>query len=388
MFQDDEWKQKWNIWAEAELYLETEKNAEKLKALYGIKTATPQQLNTIRHEINKLADTAFKIYTAAAAATAAKPKADVELARQLAEAIYGEGKSAADNLDQNALTGASSGNYAAVCADASDNKGAKKLATTVLCACRILDSASTKVPCGASDKSDPTWQSNDIPQQAMWQNIRDRCLPRLHKSVTAAEIRVAIQAATDTTHIKGTSAYIGDNPSDNFKGDSNGACLKITGGANNNKLVQEKVPWLGAIANLATAVKARSAYDKAVGDATMTLTKLNKMAMVLTKQAHFMLVTTNAAPHKHPVKQTSLEEQRCIQYSTNTTCTENNCKWTGTAKSNGDFCKPKEEDRRTNAAEMQKQIPKEKSAPIRKNKKNANLRIVNGRATLAKIPVF
>nr|APD74414.1 variant surface glycoprotein 1125.3025 [Trypanosoma brucei] len=223
--QDAIWKQKWNLWGEAVLYLETAKTAENLQALYGIKTATQEQLDTIRHEISRLTDTAFKIYTVAAA----KPKADVELARQLAEAIYGEGNSAADNLDQNSLTGASTGNYAAVCADASTNKGAKKLATAVLCACGILNSASSKVPCGTTDDSDPTWQNSNIPQQAKWTDIRAWCLPRLHESITAAEIRLAIQTAINTIHIKGADAYVGKHPTDtcdNFNGDSNGACLK------------------------------------------------------------------------------------------------------------------------------------------------------------------
>nr|APD74872.1 variant surface glycoprotein 1125.4352 [Trypanosoma brucei] len=387
--QDDEWKQKWKLWAEAELYLKTEKNEEKLKALYGIRTATQEQLNEIRREINKLTDTGYEIYTAAAAASSDKPKEDAELAKLLADAVYGDGKSATDDLDQSSLTGDSSGNYAAVCADASTNKGAKKLATAVLCACGVANGASTKVPCGASGETEPKWEADNIPQQPKWTDFRARCLPRRHKSVTAAEIRQAVQTAIGTIHIKATNAYIGKHPTDTCDGDSQGACLKITGGASGNKLVEKKLPWLGAIANVATAVEARTAYNKALTDAAMTLTKLNKMAMVLTKQAHFMLVTTKAAPHKHPVKQTSLEEQRCMQYTANKTCTENNCKWEGTDKSEGDFCKPNDGEGQTNAAEMGKQIPKAKSAPIRKSKKTEKrLLIANGREQSAKITLF
>nr|APD74805.1 variant surface glycoprotein 1125.4280 [Trypanosoma brucei] len=163
--QDDEWKQKWKIWAEPALYLETEKNAETLQALYGIRTATQEQLNEIRHEINKLTDTAYEIYTTAAAATTGKPKEDAELARLLADAVYGQGKSAADNLDQNALTGASTWNYAAVCADGADNKGAKKLATAILCTCGVANAASAKIPCGAAGETEPKWEADNIPQQ-------------------------------------------------------------------------------------------------------------------------------------------------------------------------------------------------------------------------------
>nr|APD75639.1 variant surface glycoprotein 1125.5581 [Trypanosoma brucei] len=144
------------------------------------------------------------------------------------------------------------------------------------------------------------------------------------------------------------------------------------------------IEWL---AKVKQALEMQTTYDKHKQQVAATKTKIQRAAQTAIElyKASEMPKEDGVTTKTFPTASPTSAERSCGNHITNTTCTDNNCKWEGTAEDKG-TCKPKSGEEQTSAAAGTDGADAQHTSMIKKNVKAT--KVVNGRVKHAKITVF
>nr|APD75802.1 variant surface glycoprotein 1125.5777 [Trypanosoma brucei] len=146
------------------------------------------------------------------------------------------------------------------------------------------------------------------------------------------------------------------------------------------------IEWL---AKVKQALEMQTTYDKHKQQVAATKTKIQRAAQAAIElyKASEMPKEDGVTTKTFPTASPTSAERSCGNHITNTTCTDNNCKWEGTAEDKG-TCKPKSGEEQRSAAAGTEGAAKEgpaatgctghKDKPLAKMTKQATSKIVHG----------
>nr|ARB50659.1 variant surface glycoprotein [Trypanosoma brucei] len=341
---DAEWKAKWPVWTEAAVHISEKANVEEIKKKYHILTATEDQLQQLREAVAYYAEAAYEVYSTYKAGEKKTPATDVQLAKAITDAVYGKDKATYETTDAAALHSGPAAAYSMVCTGAGQQKAGNTVAGTILCVCGVDSGKGTTDPCHRESNKEPKWQAGNIPQAAQWQVIRASCGIQPHIPITANRIAAAAASALATLRGKNTDVYIGKHASDTCDGNSNAACLKITGAADSGVPKTDALPWAQSLYNVAKQLTQREATNGKRTSTNLSIQQLELLAKEASRRPQFLTAPLTAGTTGEKNRTPAAKEQKedCTQHKINASCTaDNNCKWTNTEKTEGNFCKPK-----------------------------------------------
>ncbi|SCU72056.1 Trypanosomal VSG domain/Trypanosome variant surface glycoprotein C-terminal domain containing protein, putative [Trypanosoma equiperdum] len=336
---DKDWQAKWSLWAEAALYTSNEDNSKQLKNKFNLAGATEQQMKAIRQDIQTAADTAYAIHSAIAGGEPAQPKSNGQLTTELNTALYGEGKTAADQLDATKLIGGGDGSYTTVCGGTGSKKPENTLVGTLLCVCGISSTANGKKPCSKAQEADAKWEPSNIPNPTNWGYIRNLCPKLGRQKISAQRLEALIAALQTTVNAQNNALFIGSTGESTCNGNANGACVKIPSAVVNGVQKVDAVPFINKLENIKTELISRQRYNTQMTHARRALQKLETHALQLTSRAHYTELPGAGSSTQGADKgngKTVTGETDCSAHKKNTTCTAaKNCKWEGKSETDG-----------------------------------------------------
>nr|AGH60902.1 variant surface glycoprotein 322 [Trypanosoma brucei] len=340
----DDWKSKWTTWADAALYLETDKNEATFKEQFSIDKASAQQLENLRPTIAQIADAAYDLEAFYKTGQQNKPKDDAALTTQLYQAIYGKKPSNMDQPETAPMFSGAAAAYAASCATGETPPATKTLAGTFLCVCGSANGAAHK-PCADAQATQAAWQLAAPPQASAWTNLRQICPATEGTVITDGLITNLINAVMANTRVGTNDLYIGGLKSETTcDGGSTACCVKITNGAQNKQLKKNAIRWLKDLDTIASELRKRQSYNSQVTEYNAAITLLEQQVKAVIKRAHYTTVDQPTVSTRDNSKEskTQLQKVNCNNHKTNATCTAHkNCKWEGESDTKGE-CKPKD----------------------------------------------
>nr|CAI77644.1 variant surface glycoprotein Ako 2 [Trypanosoma brucei brucei] len=339
---DAERQTRWKTWTDTAVFLATGSNEKDLKSNYGLTTATDAQIEAIRATIHDIVETAHAIYTATATANETAPADDALLQKEIAQAVYGEETyGPAELTATKVLSGADAG-YTAACGGGGTHKPQNTVAGTIICVCGCAEGQSHK-PCHKKQATETAWQATNIPNRASWGNLRNVCPKATKTKITAHGLRELVAAAKKIANTQGNDVFIGSEGENTCNGNANGACVKITGGVASGNLKDDAIPWINKLEAVAEQLTERGNYNSEQQRKTAAINELISRAKAVAKRAHylFQFQKTAQAAAAGEATEGTVSKADCKQYTTNSTCPKNDCKWDSTTEDKGDHCKPK-----------------------------------------------
>nr|APD73035.1 variant surface glycoprotein 1125.189 [Trypanosoma brucei] len=325
---DEAIKTRWKTWTDTAVFLATGNNEKELKANYGLATATDDQIDAIRPTVHDIVETAHDIYTETTNSGQTPQADDNLLQKEIAEAVYGEEKWAPNTLNAlKVLAGADAG-YTTACGGASTQKPQTTIAGTIICVCGCASGANHK-PCNKNQANAATWQGSNIPDETTWGYIRTICPKATTTKLTAAKLTAITTAAKTITNIQNNDVFIGSEDKSSCDGDVNGACVKITAGAQSGSLKTDAIPWISKLEGVAEKLAERDSYNDEAQRQKAAISNLKSRAKAVTKRAHY-LIQIQKKPQQAAAGEATegkVSKADCKQYTTNSTCPKNDCKW-------------------------------------------------------------
>nr|CAJ16282.1 variant surface glycoprotein (VSG), putative [Trypanosoma brucei brucei TREU927] len=299
------------------------------------------------------------------------------------EALYGEGATEEKKAGAHTVTG--NGKYASTCV----TNGGKSVFNDMMCICGLQDNSASN-ECGKSI----TITFGTTPTDSI-QNLKDACGDTQKTPITAAQLRalVAAFASKIRAHKNNNDRILHIGKVNSGNSACNGAtgqlCVQYTKHFAKGHKGILSIPWIQKLEAAANDLEnAAKAAAKANAISKQILAEAKNAMRIYKTTKPVLQVSNQQTKEDNTIK----VNEDCSKRQTNSTCTaDNNCKWTSTTEDKGKHCKPKDgEGHKTKEErELREQLmPKGKSAPKRKLKASANLRIVSRRVTLAKIPIF
>nr|AGH60161.1 variant surface glycoprotein 1223 [Trypanosoma brucei] len=327
------YKDNWDLWTEAMEHSETEATAAALK-----EWEKHRNNEAVKKQIQHLTETAV---AAAKQTNGERPKLlATAITTHLNKALYGGSGQATD------LKGTSS-TRANICGKGNDSNGGedagKALLLDVLCMC-AYDSTDTNAgkACYKGCENSPNnaaWTTNqDSSNRAAF--LVSKCPANMKpQAPSRAELAARLAAFDRAVHnAKGTSY------AEKF-------VLGVVGGTGAAGCTGEHATGTNNLKQLAATLDSRANKHSANQNKAAELKRAAAQAVQIAKEAKSLTISAiNTKKAAADEEATAVSNRACENHTTNATCrTDNNCKWTSTDKSNGDFCKPKEEEGQTNA---------------------------------------
>ncbi|SCU68767.1 Trypanosomal VSG domain/Trypanosome variant surface glycoprotein C-terminal domain containing protein, putative [Trypanosoma equiperdum] len=349
----DDWKSKWTTWADAALYLETDKNEATFKEQFSTDKASAQQLANLRPTIAQLADAAYDLEAFYKTGQQNKPKDDAALITQLYQAIYGKKPSNMDQPETAPMFSGAAAAYAASCATGETPPAAKTLAGTFLCVCGSANAASHK-PCADAQTTQAAWELAAPPQASAWPNLRQICPATEGTVITDGLITNLINAVMAHTRVGTNDLYIGGLKSEaNCDGGGTACCVKITNGAQNKQLKKNAIQWVKDLDTIASELRKRPSYNSQVTEYNAAITLLEQQVKAVIKRAHYTSVdqqTASTGAVNSKESKTQLQKVNCNNHKKKSTCPTTGCHWNSTTEDKGEHCKPKDGEEQTTKA--------------------------------------
>nr|APD73080.1 variant surface glycoprotein 1125.243 [Trypanosoma brucei] len=338
-----EWKNKWQVWAEAEKALQDNNEEKKLKERLGLQHVSEATKVQIRTAVAAYVETAFEIFSNFESANKKAPDDDTKIKGELLTALYGGSAGYDSTVEGGKLYTGTKGGYSTVCGSSSGNNPTLTVAATFACVCGVARSKSSVHLCHADTTTEQKWEANGIVTTANWQKVRIACPVIKNTPITAARIDAALDSAKAAIYVQGTDACIGPYDSTDCNGNSNGACKKIASAATDSKLTDDKVKRIAKLSAVAMQLRSRSEYNQQATVTAENLTKLTALAEAHAKLSK--LIPTVAPPNsitngdKNSEAKKAQKNWEAIKKAA--ACKEANptCEWKGSEDKDGPHCK-------------------------------------------------
>nr|APD73735.1 variant surface glycoprotein 1125.1548 [Trypanosoma brucei] len=175
---NEEWKEKWSLWAEAAADLALDKAEEALHQKHSITNLKPERKQKLKQAVAELTEAAHSPQTQQTSELK-RPADDTELKNQLLIALYRAPEMNKDQPENAKLFGSVTAGHATECSKAPPTGPDRSLAETIYCVCGTKDSDNVK-PCNARQGTAVDRESSTAPLPSKWSRIRLIC-PKVNK---------------------------------------------------------------------------------------------------------------------------------------------------------------------------------------------------------------
>nr|ARB50538.1 variant surface glycoprotein [Trypanosoma brucei] len=348
----EDWSEMWEDWKKSiqEIQDTPGKTKNKIKYFSGL---TPAQRKAVEPEIRIIAETAMHIVKTPLAAEPTGTLIDSPNIKAKLKALFiGTGATTIGSATLAQIFGTAtpgSSNRGTACTATDPADATKTLLAAIACVCDNENSGQAKDICYKS-RGGTEWQNTGNPTDTTVRALGKKCLTDDHTSVISTDLMAAIESILDQTTTDGTHTYLGAYETSCNGQQSNGRCIKWENKKPHEILQEAKTPWLSKLYQLSQAISIRKQNNEKILRAQETIKTLSLRAKALENPQHISEVLVPLETST-PGKEGSQQNNQCTNHKANATCTpDNNCKWTSTDKSDGDFCKPKEGEGQTTQA--------------------------------------
>ncbi|SCU71495.1 Trypanosomal VSG domain containing protein, putative [Trypanosoma equiperdum] len=224
---NQDWQAKWDIWTQAALFLTKQANRDDLASMYGLETASTEQLALIWEPIAQLTNSAQDMFQAAKAALPKQPATDAELTKDIVAAIYGSAVFNKDKPNHANKFNCEGKYYATMCGATGTTDAKKSLAAVIYCVCGSAQGQGKKTR-NKNHGQAAEFEASGSPRNGKWQHIR-WLFPKLEQhTITIQRLAATLINLKGTIHVNGADAYVGPSCLTNCDGNANGACAKLT----------------------------------------------------------------------------------------------------------------------------------------------------------------
>ncbi|SCU69232.1 Trypanosomal VSG domain containing protein, putative [Trypanosoma equiperdum] len=346
---NEEWQEKWTMWATAAADLAVDKAEQTIQQKYHIANIKPAQKRKLKQALAEITEAAHTLQTQQTSETE-KPADDKELREQLLIALYGEPDTNKDQPENNKLFGAPPAAYATECAKTPPAGPAKSLAATIYCVCGTANTQSVK-PCNKKHGTAVDWEVGTAPQASKWSHIRSICPNITKNKISANQLAALLEALKAPMNTQSADIYYGQPGESTCDGQANGACVKFAGAAQGRTLETEKITWLHGLQQIHDRLAAREQYNQQQQHKTEAIKQLAQLAGQVASRARYMEEPEHQQQNSDTSQPGSKDKQAtaCNNHQTNSTCAAANCKWEETEETKG-TCKPKDGEGQRDAA--------------------------------------
>nr|CAI77649.1 variant surface glycoprotein Buteba 6 [Trypanosoma brucei brucei] len=261
----------------------------------------------------------------------------------LTTAAYGEETVPKPNPNPEKVFGAAlNGNRDAICEATSTGPQVATTLATLACVCHKGNANTVDPPvCTDQAKGSENWQDADPAATALTgpnlAAIAKSCAKESKEKVTAAELATAITDLDKLIHKGATDAYLGSFVSTKCNGSSgNGVCVKFASYNTKPSSLVNKLTWIPQLNDLVTKLMDLERKKIRAEQLVERIKSLKKETTVVIEVAKATASSMEKFETKtNHQKQTSEATSRCSTHNTNTTCTQNKCKWDGTTEDKG-----------------------------------------------------
>nr|AGH59992.1 variant surface glycoprotein 1051 [Trypanosoma brucei] len=390
-------KRRWPHWKDAEDKLEqADAVNNKLKSA-GLMTPTDGDKERLRIAIQPLLEEADSIVN-----KLENPTPDLEIIKPdsikkiLTDAAFGSGITVPDKLTDNVLAGKApaSANRDDICGKTTASATADSAAAFMYCICAAegSDNAGNLKICH-SQQAATGIRKTTMTDSASWVKALIKQCPEGSKEELQPE---SLEAAVNQLQTKlkpgASGLYYGKFAANGCTGESNsGACVFYKDSAAGDIGKIKEPAW---ITQMKLAAKQLRANANAIRNRQVLTARLEELRrQALKAQAQLILAAKTNQQQGHSkasgadTKTIESIKKQCEALEKATDCkTKTECKWEGSEASEGKHCKLKE--KKWKEKPKQEQKTRRRRNARGKERKNANLRIANGRAKLEKIPLL
>nr|AGH60010.1 variant surface glycoprotein 1070 [Trypanosoma brucei] len=314
-------------------------------------------------------------------------------AATLAKAAFGAQCVTSDTVtDSQPFGAANSGNRNTNCEPGTPNPKPISALGTLACTCLKANANNPTGVCTEKADGGGTWQKNGggVPSQADFRTLAKTCGSGKNKKITFQDIQQAISRLAGLLHTDETDGYLGAFVASGCTGSSGeGICVKFPGYyADSNKGVQ-KLQWVQQLGTLAGQLKQIEEKRQEAEEVNKILKSKAAAAQSAIEEAKATANTIKSSEARDTQQEKIEQRNKCTpQNKTPAECPSSHCTYNEKA-TDGNKCKPKVGSETTAAGTGRAVTNVEsKMCSNKKNKRNANLRIANGKVKLARITVF
>nr|APD73006.1 variant surface glycoprotein 1125.155 [Trypanosoma brucei] len=332
----DDWKGKWQTWANTATRLKKNQEAKYRLAAAGVNTLTETQRHYARLRVqNLLNETAAIAERTHLLANAVSSITQQTITAKLDEAEFGTAAAKA-KYAANAGSG-NPYNQNRGCANGGTVGEDQPLAYLVLCTCVSGATTQQKKACIKNVDINQQWDTIGAGNaKAAYEDIKKTCTLNGKAQITAQQIRSALQATRGLIRRDDTTGYFGKLESGgSCTGDSNsGMCVKYTDYVTGDNDKYDEIKWVAALRQAAKDLESREEKLKQWQILNEHLQTAAAKAWLISSEAKLIASTqvTPAAPEKHAAK----KAPDCTQYHNKSKeCTDNGCQWEGKSETDG-----------------------------------------------------
>nr|APD74482.1 variant surface glycoprotein 1125.3114 [Trypanosoma brucei] len=257
------------------------------------------------------------------------------LTSKLAKAAFGkEGGEPQTPQDTDFFSEAISSTRDTTCDNAAGkNAKVKTIAAAVICLCSGAGTGSEKHACFKAPSLNADWSHTGDSTRTIWALLKPFCGGRSGKTLTADSLQTALEQVLNLIYAGSGAAFLGalETGATCTGANTAGMCIKFTGATTRSAEQITTSPWVAAISDAIQTLQAVEKAARQQAQATKTLRSLLESALATTAEAKQTKIE-NSITTDH---QSTTKEKDCSTHKTNTTCTENKCKWEGTTDKDG-----------------------------------------------------
>nr|APD74650.1 variant surface glycoprotein 1125.4119 [Trypanosoma brucei] len=393
-----DWDTKWKEWSQTAQRLKDADGIQQKLKEHKLHSRTVQHLAVAKQAVLQLADEQSKLAAELQRIKDTKKiLANDQLKAKINTALYGEDVDTENTLTPTKVFDATAGSdRKGNCDGAAKGNKAKTVMAALVCLCAEDSSNGLDGACSKQLTLTNQWTSNSQPSNVLMQELRKLCPKSAPKTLTAD--RLAGIISNIKAHFIGvpTATVLGklDTGADCSGSANSGLCLKYTDVHLGSTNTVDDISWIAALNQIVSDIKRHEETVAAADNIGRKLAANTEKAGAFIASTRAVHAGTSSSskqqriPTPHRLRKT-IKMQKMLAPNTglNTSCTNEGCKWDGTEETKGK-CKPKDgKDRKLKEQEreLQKQMPKAKSAPKRQSKRNAKM-TANGKIANAKIP--
>nr|APD73473.1 variant surface glycoprotein 1125.1235 [Trypanosoma brucei] len=349
----EDWTEMWEDWKKSiqEIQDTPGKTKNTIKYFSGL---TPAQRKAVQADVRILAETAREIVKTSLAAEPAGTLIDSPNIKAELKALFiGVGATAVGSATLTQIFGTTTpggSNRGTACTATAANGATKTLLAAIACVCDDENNGQQKDICYKKQDGIP-WANNGAPTEATIQALGKKCLTDDHTSVISTDLMGAIESILDQTTTDGTNTYLGAYENSCNGQQQNGRCIKWENKKPHEIVTATETPWLSKLYQLSQKISIRKQNNEKILRAQETIKTLSLRAKALENPQRINVALVAPETSTPGKGEGSQQNNQCTNHKANATCTpDNNCKWTSTDKSDGDFCKPKEGEGQTTQA--------------------------------------
>nr|AGH60122.1 variant surface glycoprotein 1184 [Trypanosoma brucei] len=340
-----DWDTKWKEWAETAQRLKDNNGIKQKLKDHKLHSRTVQHLAAAKQAVLQLAAEQSKL---AAELQRIKDTKKILTNEQLKEkintALYGENPALEATLTQGtAFEGAAAASRAGNGdGTAKDNK-AKTVMAALVCVCSEDSSSGLDQPCNKHLTLNQQWTSSSQPTNDVMQELRNLCPTAKPTTITAARL-ASIISNVKTHFIASSSATILgklDTGAACSGSANSGLCLKYTDVHQGAANTIDDISWIAALNQIVNDIKDHEESVAAVDSIGRQLSANTEKAGAFiasieqyTQAQAAVSPTTNPNPAQAQ-KNDQNAKNACAQHRSNTSCTDEGCKWKGTSETDG-----------------------------------------------------